>query len=289
MIRVENLTFRYSSHEDPVLRRLNLEIQPGEYLALTGPNGCGKTTFGKHLNALLIATQGSVWVDEMDAADPHHWTQIRQRVGMVFQNPDHQIVSMTVEEDIAFGPGNLGLPSPEIQARVRRSLEAVGMERSRHRSPHTLSGGEKRLIAIAGVLAMNPRYIVLDEPTSDLDPRGRRMVLETIGQLNRQGIAIIHITHQLDEIGGAHRLIVMDHGQIVLQGRAREVLRQVERLKALGLEVPPVSELMWRLREIDPNVSSPILTPDEAFTEILAFRARSLSSTPSEEKGNGRL
>ncbi len=291
MIKVQDLSFRYSPNDAPGLGPLNLEIQPAEYVAIIGPNGCGKTTLVKHFNALLIPTDGKVWVDEMDISDSHHWTEIRQTVGMVFQNPDHQILAMTVEEDVAFGPGNLGFSSAEIQARVTQSLETVGMVGHAQRPPHTLSGGERRLIAIAGVLAMNPRYIVFDEPTSDLDPMGREMVLETVGTLNRQGIAIIHITHNMDEIAGAKRVVVMEAGRVVLQGTPREVFRHVERLKRLRLDVPPVTELMWRLHQVRGDVRLDILTIDEALREILALlsRRQPASDSGGEEKANDRL
>lgn len=284
MIKVQDLSFRYSPNDAPGLGPLNLEIQPAEYVAIIGPNGCGKTTLVKHFNALLIPTDGKVWVDEMDTADARHWTEIRQRVGMVFQNADHQIVAMTVEEDVAFGPGNLGLPSTEIEARVGESLETVGMEGHAQRPPHTLSGGERRLIAIAGVLAMNPRYIILDEPTSDLDPMGREMVLQTTRSLNRQGIAIIHITHNMDEISGAQRIVVMESGRIALQGTPREVFCRVEWLKSLRLDVPPATELMWRLRQMGEEVRPDIFSLDEACSEIIALR-KSLRSAP---EGQGK-
>lgn len=255
-----------------MLGLVNLEIQPGEYVGIIGPNGCGKTTLVKHFNALLLPTEGKVWVDHMDTADRRHWAEIRRRVGMVFQNPDHQIVAMTVEEDVAFGPGNLGLSPAEIKKRVALSLEAVGMESCADRPPHTLSGGERRLAAIAGILALNPSYIIFDEPTSDLDRLGRERVLETMGKLNRQGIAIIHITHNMDEISGAHRLVVMENGGVSFQGTPREVFGRVEWLKGLHLDVPRITELMWRLHQIKAGIRPDVLTVEEACAEIIAWQ-----------------
>jgi biotin transport system ATP-binding protein/energy-coupling factor transport system ATP-binding protein len=224
MIKIENLVHRYDGENAPALESINLEIKEGEYVAIIGPVGCGKTTLIKHLNALLVPTEGNVWVDGMNTRDASVVGEIRRRVGMVFQNPDNQIVGMTVEEDVAFGPGNLRLPPREIRQRVTDALEAVGMGRYARRHPHTLSGGEKRLVTIADVLAMNPRYIALDEPTSSLDPSTREVVLSILRRLNGQGIAMIHVTHNMDEISGADRIMVMEEGRIVLSGRPEEVL-----------------------------------------------------------------
>ncbi|MCL0073169.1 ATP-binding cassette domain-containing protein [Dehalococcoidia bacterium] len=227
MIKVENLVHRYDGDDVPVLRGINLEIKEGEYVAIIGPIGCGKTTLIKHLNALLAPTEGNVWVDGMNTRDTSVVGEIRRRVGMVFQNPDNQIIGMTVEEDVAFGPGNLRLPPREIRQRVTEALQAVGMGSYAQRHPHTLSGGEKRLVTLADILAMNPRYIALDEPTSSLDPAGREMVLTLLRGLNKQGIAMIHVTHNMDEISGANRIIVMEDGRIVLSGTPEEVFNRV--------------------------------------------------------------
>jgi biotin transport system ATP-binding protein/energy-coupling factor transport system ATP-binding protein len=224
MIKIENLVHRYDGENATALRGINLEIKEGEYVAVIGPVGCGKTTLIKHLNALLVPTEGNVWVDGMNTRNANVVGEIRRRVGMVFQNPDNQIIGMTVEEDVAFGPGNLRLPPGEIRQRVIGALEAVGMRRYAQRYPHTLSGGEKRLVTLADILAMNPRYIALDEPTSSLDPSTKKAVLSLLKRLNGQGIAMIHVTHNMDEITGADRIIVMEGGRIVLSGRPEEVL-----------------------------------------------------------------
>ena len=197
MIKVQDLLFKYDIKEEPVLRNINIEIKEGEYVAIIGSNGCGKTTLLKHLDGLLSPTKGNVWVDGMNTKEPVALREIRQRVGMIFQNPDNQIVGMSVEEDVAFGPGNLGLPPLEIRKRVEKSLEAVGMRKNAKRAPHTLSSGEKQLVAIAGILAMNPNYIALDEPTAYLDPSGRKRVLGVVKELNKRGITIIHVTHNI--------------------------------------------------------------------------------------------
>ncbi|MGB9792283.1 MAG: energy-coupling factor transporter ATPase [Thermacetogeniaceae bacterium] len=268
MIRVENLVYRYDENETPVLRGVTLEIRDGEYVALIGPNGCGKTTLVKHFNALLLPTDGDVWVDGKNTRDPSAVTEIRQRVGMIFQNPDHQIVGMTVEEDVSFGPGNLGLPPSEIRQRVDEALEAVGLTGYAKRYPYTLSGGEKQLLAIAGILAMRPKHIALDEPTSSLDPAARRRITALLRKLNKQGITVIHITHHVEEIVEADRVIVMDRGRILLDGKPEEVFSQTATLKALGMDVPQVTELMWRLSQLGMPIRTDILTVDAACAEI---------------------
>lgn len=236
MIRVENLYFRYESGEPDCLQAVSLDIEERLHTALIGPNGCGKTTLIKHLNALLFPSAGSVCVDGMMTTDAASVREIRRRVGMVFQNPDSQIIGMTVEEDVAFGPGNLALPSEEIGRRVAECLAMVGMAGFEKRAPHTLSGGEKRLLSIAGVLAMNPRYIAFDEPTAYLDPVGKQRVLEIIRRLNREGMAIIHIAHDRRDIAEADRVVVMDRGRIVLTGEPEEVFEKTDVLQAAGHE-----------------------------------------------------
>jgi biotin transport system ATP-binding protein len=239
MIRVEKLVYRYEADAPDCLRGINLEIAEGDHTALIGPNGCGKTTLIKHLNALLVPAAGTVCVDGMMTTDAASVREIRRRVGMVFQNPDSQIVGMTVEEDVAFGPGNLALPSAEIRRRVGVCLEMVGMTGFEERAPHTLSGGEKRLLSIAGVLAMNPRYIAFDEPTAYLDPAGKERILSIIRRLNREGMAIIHIAHDMRDVAEANRVVVMDRGLVLRTGTPAEIFGQPELLTAIGLDCPP--------------------------------------------------
>ncbi|MFH2076275.1 MAG: ATP-binding cassette domain-containing protein [Pseudomonadota bacterium] len=239
MIRVENLIYRYDAGAPDCLRGVSLEIPEGVHTALIGPNGSGKTTLIMHLNALLIPTAGTVCVDGMMTTDASSVREIRRRVGMVFQNPESQIVGMTVEEDVAFGPENLALPSAEIRRRVDASLAMVGMKGFEQRAPHTLSGGEKRLLSIAGVVAMNPSYIAFDEPTAYLDPLGRQRVLSIIRRLNGEGMAIIQIAHDMRDVAEADRVVVIDRGQVLLTGTPAEVFRQEERLTAIGLGALP--------------------------------------------------
>ncbi len=239
MIRVENLIYRYNAGEPDCLRGVSLDIPEGVHTALIGPNGSGKTTLIKHLNALLFPTAGTVCVDGMMTTDAASVREIRRRVGMVFQNPESQIIGMTVEEDVAFGPGNLAFPSAEIRRRVDESLAMVGMTGFEKRAPHTLSGGEKRLLSIAGVVAMNPSYIAFDEPTAYLDPAGKQRVLEIVRKLNRGGMAIIHIAHDMRDVAEADRVVAMDRGQVLLTGTPAEVFGEVERLTAIGLDALP--------------------------------------------------
>ncbi len=268
MIRIKNLEFRYAADSTPVLRSVDAQVGDGQYVAVIGPNGCGKTTLAKHLNGLLTPMSGDVWVDDMNTRDTASLRDIRRVVGMVFQNPDSQIVGMTVEEDLAFGPGNLRLPAADIRERVEESLRTVGLAGYEKRPTHTLSGGEKRLVAIAGVLAMRPRYIVFDEPTSFLDPAGKRRILNVIRKLNQSGMAIIHVTHDMDEIVESGLVLVMTAGRIELAGSPAEVLGRVETLKAMGLGPPQVTELMWRLRRSGQDVREGIMTIEEAVKEI---------------------
>lgn len=271
MIKVENLQFKYDQKEKLVIKDVSLQINQGEYVAIIGPNGCGKSTLIKHFNALLLPAKGNVWIDEMNTRDSSVIEEIRQRVGMIFQNPDNQIVAMTVEEDVAFGPGNLKLPSDEIRNRVQKSLEAVGMVKEAKRSPHNLSGGEKRLVSIAGLLAMDPRYIAFDEPTSSLDPHGKKSVLGIIKELNKKGVTIIHITHDMNEIVHADRVIVMNKGEIVLNGSPSEIFSRIDVLKNLGLNVPTVTELVYRLRDTFKELDSNIYTIDDAYLKLSSF------------------
>src|SRR5690554_4414814 len=243
IIRFDHVSFTYgrgdSLEEPAALRDINLEIYEHEFVAVLGHNGSGKSTLAKHMNALLMPDAGTVTVCGLDTADVDKVWQIRQQVGMVFQNPDNQLVATTVEEDVAFGPENLGIPSKEIQARVEESLAAVGMLDYRLHSPHQLSGGQKQRVAIAGMISMRPKCIVLDEPTAMLDPEGRREVMETIHRLNKEeGITIMHITHHMDEVIDADRVVVMADGKIALQGSPRDVFTNVETLRKLHLDVP---------------------------------------------------
>lgn len=272
MIRTENLVYKYEGRDAPALDAINIEIREGEYVALIGPNGCGKSTLVKHFNALLLPTEGTVRVDGMNTKDSSSVREIRQKVGMIFQNPDNQIVAMTVEEDVSFGPGNLRLPSTEIQRRVYDALEMVGLRKYARRPPHTLSGGEKQLLAVAGVLAMNPKYIILDEPTSSLDPNGQQKVSSVLQKLHKRGITVIHITHNMDEIVRAERVIVMNKGRVLFEGMPAEVFSKIERLKALGLGIPRITELMWRLKKIGLDVRTDILTIDDACAEIASLK-----------------
>ena len=277
IIQTENLTFRYTTEEGAaptVLDGVSLSIQPGEFVAVLGHNGSGKSTLAKHMNAILLPSGGKVYVDGMDTCDEDKLLDVRRRVGMVFQNPDNQIVASVVEEDVAFGPENLGVPSAEIRERVDEALAAVGMTDYAHHAPHLLSGGQKQRVAIAGVLAMRPRCIVLDEPTAMLDPVGRKEVLDTVRRLNReQGITVVLITHHMDEAAQADRLIVMHDGHIVADDKPELVFQNVDGLRSLGLEVPEPVALLYELRRNGVDVPLTALTVDECagiLKELLA-------------------
>jgi biotin transport system ATP-binding protein/energy-coupling factor transport system ATP-binding protein len=271
MIHARALTYWYSPQDSPALQHIDLEIPKGQYVALIGPNGCGKTTLIRHFNALLKPSKGAVCVDGLDTADPSSPPIIRQRVGMIFQNPDHQLVGSTVEEDISFGPGNLQLPTSEIRERVSEALHRVGMTHSAHKPPHSLSGGEKQLVAIAGVLAMKPTYIAVDEPTSYLDPSGRRRVLEVLKELHKRGMTLIHIAHDMDEILDAERIIVMKEGRIILDDSPSIVFSKRDWLNNNGLDVPQVVELTYRLRKAGAPLRPGILHLEDACAEITAL------------------
>ena len=254
IIKTGNLTFSYPPDEDkePVqaLKGVDLSIARGSFTVILGHNGSGKSTLAKHMNAVLLPVGGKVWVDGMDTSDEDLLLEVRRRVGMVFQNPDNQIVANVVEEDVAFGPENLGVPTEEIQRRVAAALKAVGMEDFTLHAPHHLSGGQKQRIAIAGIIAMEPACIVLDESTAMLDPLGRREVLDTVRKLNREkDITIVLITHHMDEAAMADRVVVMDSGSVVMDGAPKEVLVRVEELRAIGLAAPHTVELLHGLRQ----------------------------------------
>ena len=277
ILQTENLTFRYTTGEGvapTVLDNLTLSVRPGEFVAVLGHNGSGKSTLAKHFNAILLPSGGKVYVDGLDTCGEEHLLDIRRRVGMVFQNPDNQIVASVVEEDVAFGPENLGVPSAEIRERVDAALETVGMADYARHAPHLLSGGQKQRVAIAGVLAMRPRCIVLDEPTAMLDPVGRKEVLDTIRRLNReQNITVVLITHHMDEAAQADRLIVMHDGHIVADDKPELVFQNVDGLRSLGLEVPEPVALLYELRQAGVDVPLTALTVDECaqvLKELLA-------------------
>ncbi len=273
IIQTGNLTFSYPPDEgkEPVqaLRGVDLSIARGSFTVILGHNGSGKSTLAKHMNAVLLPVGGKVWVDGMDTSDEDLLLEVRRRVGMVFQNPDNQIVANVVEEDVAFGPENLGVPTEEIQRRVAAALKAVGMEDFTLHAPHHLSGGQKQRIAIAGIIAMEPACIVLDESTAMLDPLGRREVLDTVRKLNREkGITIVLITHHMDEAAMADRVVVMDSGSVVMDGTPEEVLIRVEELRAIGLAAPHTVELLHGLRQDGFNVPLDALSVPECARAI---------------------
>lgn len=264
MIRVENLFYQYDSCDGPVLKGVSMEIRAGSYVGIIGPNGCGKTTFIRHLNGLLSPSSGDVSVNGMNTKNADQLYRIRQSVGMVFQNPDNQIVGMSVEEDVAFGPGNMGLPSAEIHTRVQQALDRIGMADQAKRAPHTLSNGEKQLVALAGVLAMEPAAIVLDEPTSYLDPMARKRLLSVIRELHRQGITIIHVTHAMDEIVQADDIVLLHQGRIVRQGPPALIFSRRDQLRGLGLDIPVITALMLRMQQYGFPVRTDVFTVEEA-------------------------
>lgn len=251
------------------LDKVSLDVKKGDFIAVLGHNGSGKSTLVKHINAILEPTEGSLWVDGFDTTDEKNIWDIRQRAGMVFQNPDNQIIASVVEEDVGFGPENIGVPTDEIWQRVEESLKAVGMLKYREHSPNKLSGGQKQRVAIAGVMAMQPECIVLDEPTAMLDPVGRKEVLEAVHALNREkGVTIILITHYMEEVVEADHVYVMDSGKVVMQGTPRSIFSQVERLKEYRLDVPQITLLAYELKKAGLDIPDGILTREE-LTEAL--------------------
>lgn len=267
-----NLDFKYDGEDEFVLKDINISFKQGEMTAVLGHNGCGKSTFAKHLNAILLPSGGKVYVDGIDTKDENRIYDIRQRVGMVFQNPDNQIVATIVEEDVAFALENLGVEPNEIRRRVDEALKAVGMYEYRMHAPHQLSGGQKQRVAIAGIIAMRPRCIVLDEPTAMLDPKGRSEVMKTVKELNsKYGITIILITHYMEEAAQCERIIVMDKGKVLMDDSPKQVFSRVEELKAVGLDVPQVTELVYELNKYGLKLDTHIINENECCDALLTL------------------
>ena len=275
MIKCIDLVYSYDSEEKSLraVDDVSFQVRPGEFVVILGRNGSGKSTLAKHINSLLLPSSGEIYVDGMNTLDLENTWKIRNAAGMVFQNPDNQIVATIVEEDVAFGPENLGIDPLEIRARVDEALKIVDMTAYKKHAPHLLSGGQKQRIAIAGIIAMRPKCIVLDEPTAMLDPSGRKEVISTIKRLNSEyGITIILITHFMEEAVEADRIIVMDKGKLIMDGNPRGVFSQVEKLKAIGLDVPQVTELAYKLKNSGVEIRSDILTIDEMVDEICQLK-----------------
>lgn len=267
-----NLDFKYDGEDEFVLKDINISFKQGEMTAVLGHNGCGKSTFAKHLNAILLPSGGTVYIDGIDTKDENRIYDIRQRVGMVFQNPDNQIVATIVEEDVAFALENLGVEPNEIRRRVDEALKAVGMYEYRMHAPHQLSGGQKQRVAIAGIIAMRPRCIVLDEPTAMLDPKGRAEVMKTVKELNsKYGITIILITHYMEEAAQCERIIVMDKGKVLMDDSPKQVFSRVEELKSVGLDVPQVTELIYELNKYGLKLDTHIINENECCDALLTL------------------
>lgn len=284
MVEAKNVSYEYTKVVEVkgenverklmALQNINIDIEKGEFIAVLGHNGSGKSTFAKHLNAINTPSEGTIWVDGMDTKNDELVWKIRQNTGMVFQNPDNQLVATVVEEDIAFGPENLGVEPTEIRRRVDESLKLVGMDGYQKNSPSKLSGGQKQRIAIAGILAMKPQCIVLDEPTAMLDPVGRQDVMDTIHKLNKEnGITIILITHYMDEAATADRIYVIDDGKMVMEGTPKRIFSQVEKLKGYGLDVPQVTETAYNLRKMGIDIPEDILTVEEMVGAICQLKS----------------
>ena len=278
IIKTVHLIYEYIRHDEEekvaevkrAIDGVDLEIEEGSFTAILGHNGSGKSTLAKHINGLLLPTEGTVWVGEIDTKEEDRIWDVRKTAGMVFQNPDNQIIGNIVEEDVGFGPENIGGPTDEIWKRVDESLKAVGMTAYRKQSPNKLSGGQKQRVAIAGVMAMRPRCIILDEPTAMLDPNGRKEVIRTIRQLNQaEGITVLLITHYMEEAIDADRIIVMDDGKIVMDGKPKEIFSRVRELKTYGLDVPQATELAFELKEAGMPLSDGILSREELVKELL--------------------
>ena len=278
IVKAAKLVYEYIRRdEEEIIEEVNraidgvdVDIKKGDFVAVLGHNGSGKSTLAKHVNGLLLPTEGTVWVGDMDTRDEEHIWDVRKTAGMVFQNPDNQIIGNIVEEDVGFGPENIGVPTEEIWKRVEESLKAVGMTAYRLQSPNKLSGGQKQRVAIAGVMAMKPECIILDEPTAMLDPNVRREVIRTIHELNRaEGITVLLITHYMEEAIEADRIIVMDDGRIVMDGQPREIFSRVKELKSHGLDVPQVTELAWELKEAGMPLTDGILSREELVEQLV--------------------
>lgn len=272
-INVDGVSFQYENADESIQKKVisnvSMQIHQGEFLALLGHNGSGKSTLARHFNAMLLPTEGKIFVDGMDTSDDNLKYKIRRLVGLVLQNPDNQIIASVVEEDVAFGPENLGIEPTEIRKRVDQALKAVDMYEHRMKAPYKLSGGQKQRVAIAGIIAMHPKCIVLDEPTSMLDPRGRTEVMDTIRKLNKEnGMTVVLITHYMDEAVLADRVIVMDEGEILLQGKPREVFSKVSLLKKHGLDVPQATEFIYRLKSFGFKLPDGVLDEDECTAVI---------------------
>ena len=281
IVKASDLVYEYIRRDDEgnvegittAVDQVNLDIAQGEFIAILGHNGSGKSTLAKHINAILNPTEGTVWVDGMDTSEEDKVWEIRQTAGMVFQNPDNQIIGQVVEEDVGFGPENMGIPTKEIWERVEESLRAVGMYEYRKHSPNKLSGGQKQRVSIAGVFAMHPKCIVLDEPTAMLDPSGRKEVIRAVRGLNQvEGVTVILITHYMEEIIHADRVFVMDQGKIAMEGTPREIFSQVERLKELRLDVPQVTLLAYELKCRGMALPDGILTAEELADQLMGRR-----------------
>lgn len=281
IVKAKNLTFEYIRRDEDgnvegitkAVDNVSIDIKQGDFVAVLGHNGSGKSTFAKHLNALVMPTEGTVWVDGMDTREEENTLKVRQTAGMVFQNPDNQIVGTLVDEEVGFGPENIGVPTEEIWERVEKSLKAVGMYAFRNQSPNKLSGGQKQRVAIAGIVAMKPKCIVSDEPTAMLDPLGRKDVLNVLHELNRQeNVTVILITHYMEEVIDIDKLYVMDDGKLVMSGTPREIFSQVEKLKELRLDVPHVTELAYELQKEGVPLKNGILTSEEFTEELIRVR-----------------
>lgn len=288
IIKTDKLVFEYIRRDEEgnvegitrAVDEVDLDVKQGDFVAILGHNGSGKSTLAKHINAILYPTEGAVWVDGMNTRDEKELWNIRQEAGMVFQNPDNQIIGQVVEEDVGFGPENMGVPTEEIWARVEESLKAVGMYEYRKFSPNKLSGGQKQRVSIAGVIAMHPKCIILDEPTAMLDPNGRKEVVRAVRALNDvEGITVVLITHYMEEIIYADKVFVMDQGRIAMEGTPREIFSQVEKLKELRLDVPQVTLLAYELQKSGIRLPDGILTVEELTSALLAVRAQRYERT----------